>query len=201
MQFLTGIKDIRTKKHGQLVGQLPSTKEGRECASDFEEWVFRAIQILFAGKLTNPEFKPNGDAIQRRDIVATNNAEKGFWKRIREDYEARQVIFKVKNYSTLKINDFRQAQSYATPLYGKFITIINRNANEGLSQTDRGYVKEFFDGHNVLIFILNAPFLSRCISKLRSGQRFDYAEKNLNKRLDTFERNYLSLRHSKSRKL
>jgi hypothetical protein len=30
-------------------------------------------------------------------------AEKGFWKRVFDDYGARQVIFEVKNYSSIKI--------------------------------------------------------------------------------------------------
>ena len=193
--------DMRIKLIGQLVSQLPSMPTGKESAYEFESWVFRSIQILFSGVLTNPEMKPNKDSVQRRDIVATNMAKDGFWFRIREDYKARQTIFEIKNYSTLKIEDFRQALSYSGDPYGSFVTIVNRNENEGLSQTERGWVKEFWDQHNVLIFILNAPFLSRCISKLRSRQRFDYAENQLNKRLDTFCRSYLSLRHyQKTRK-
>jgi hypothetical protein len=122
-------------------------------------------------------------------------AKEGFWKRIKEDYNAGQVIFEVKNYESLKIEDFRQALSYTGDPYGCFVTIVNRNSNEGLSQTERSWVKEFWDRHNVLIFILTAPIISRCIGKLRSRQRFDYSENQLNKRLDTFLRSYLSLRH------
>ena len=195
------IGDIRTKMIGQLVSKLPSMPTGKESASEFEDWVFRAIQILFAGVLTNPELKPNKDAVQRRDVVATNMAVKGFWKRIKEDYRAGQVIFEVKNYESLKIDDFRQALSYTGDPYGSFVTIVNRNSNEGLSQIERGWVKEFWDRHKVMIFILTAPIISRCIGKLRSRQRFDYSENQLNKRLDTFLRSYLSLRHMpKSRK-
>ncbi len=195
------VSDIRTRMIGQLVSKLPSMPTGKESAQEFEEWVFRTIQILFAGVLTNPELKPNKDSIQRRDVVATNMANEGFWKRVREDYQAKQVIFEAKNYSSLKIDDFRQALSYTGNPYGSFITLVNRNENEGLSQIERGWVKEFWDRHNVLIFILTAPILSRCIGKLRSRRRFDYADNQLNKRLDTFLRSYLSLRHlPKSRK-
>jgi hypothetical protein len=41
--------------------------------------------------------KANGNASARRDIVATNEAIKGFWKRIRDDYGTRMVVFEVKN--------------------------------------------------------------------------------------------------------
>lgn len=194
------IADIRTKKIGQLVSALPQMPEGREAAYKFEEWVFRTINILFSGQLSNPELKPNADAVQRRDIVATNMAISGFWRRIIEDYKSRQVVIEVKNYSKLKNDDFRQALSYSGDSYGKFVVIVNRNQNEGLSTTERGWVKEIWDKHNVLIFVIPAIILSRCIGKMRSRQRFDYAENQLSKRLDVFLRSYLSLRHIKKTK-
>jgi len=194
------IADIRTKKIGQLVSALPQMQEGKDDAHKFEEWVFRTIQILFSGQLSNPELNPNTDAVQRRDIVTTNMADSGFWGRVLEDYKSRQVVFEVKNYSTLKNDDFRQALSYSGDAYGQFVVIVSRNQNEGLSTTERGWVKELWDRHNVLIFVIPAVILSRCIGKLRNRQRFDYVDNQLNKRLDTFQRSYLSLRHIKKTK-
>jgi hypothetical protein len=189
------ITDIRTKKIGQLLSSLPQMPEGQSAANEFEEWVFRTVQILFAGHLSNPEFKPNSDAIQRRDIVATNMAPGGFWRRVREDYNSREVVIEVKNYTKLKNEDFRQALSYSGEFYGQFIVIVNRNQNEGLSTTEKGWVQEIWHQHKVIIFVIPASILSRCISKLRSRKRFDYTDNQLNKRLDIFLRSYLSLRH------
>ncbi len=197
----TTFSDIRTKKIGQLISDLPSMDEGKEMAFEFEQWVYRAFQILFSGKLSNIELKPNCDAVQRRDIVATNMAQEGFWKRVRQDYNARQIIIEVKNYTSLKANDFRQAVSYTNDIYGNFVTIVNRNQNEGLSDTERGWLKEMWDNKRVLVFILPAPLLAQYIGKLRSRPRFDYSENKLNKRLDTFLRSYLSLRHVKKSKM
>lgn len=192
----TELRDLRTKRIGQIVSSLPMMTEGNESASKFEEWALQAVQMLFSGKLSNPELKPNGDAIQRRDIVATNNAQSGFWHKIREDYKSRQIVFEVKNFSTLKIDNFRQALSYSGDHYGSFIVIINRNTSEGLSETEKGWVKEFWHLHKVIVFILPAPLLARCISKLRTTQRLDYTEKTLEKRLDTYLRSYLSIKHN-----
>lgn len=192
---ITGLNDLRTKRIGQIMSALPVMDEGKECASKFEDWALQAIQMLFSGRLTNPELKANSDAIQRRDIVATNNAQDGFWRRIREDYHSRQVVFEVKNFSSLKIDNYRQALSYSGDHYGSFIIIINRDNNEALSETEKGWVKEFWHTKKVLIFTLPAPLLSRCISKLRTKQRFDYTEKLLEKRLDTYLRSYLSIKH------
>ena len=194
------LTDLRTKRLGQILSRLPKMDEGNKDSNLFEEWCLQAIQILFAGKLSNAELHANDDAIQRRDIIATNCATEGFWKRIMDDYNSRQVVFEVKNFSTLKIDNFRQTLSYSGKHYGKFIIIINRSSNEGLSSTERGWVQEFWHNHGVLVFILPAQLLCRYISKLRTKQRFDYTEKQLGKRLDTYLRSYLSIRHNNKKK-
>jgi len=190
------INDLRAKRIGQIVSDLPGMEEGSEFASKFEEWVLKSVQMLFSGKLSNPELEPNKGAVQRRDVVATNVAKEGFWKRICEDYNSRQIVFEVKNYSVLKIDDMRQALSYSGIHYGSFVIIVNRNNSEGLSATEKGWIKEFWDQHKVLIFILPAPILSRCISKLRNSSRLDYSDDTLQKRLDLFVRQHLSLKHT-----
>lgn len=106
-------------------------------------------------------------------------------------------MFEVKNFSTLKAEIFRQALSYSGGRYGKLVIIVTRSTQEGLSDAERGWVQEMWTQHSILVFILPAPLLSRCISKLRKSQRFDYAQRFLQKRLDTIERSYCSLRHGK----
>ncbi|MCK5100755.1 MAG: hypothetical protein KAR45_21770 [Desulfobacteraceae bacterium] len=196
----TDLKDYRTKRIGKILSALPTMNEGNEDSNKFEEWVLQAVKILFSGRLSNPELHANSDAIQRRDVIATNDATEGFWKKIREDYKSRQIVFEAKNFSTLKIDNFRQASSYSGKHYGNFIIIVNRAKNEGLSNTEKGWVKEFFYTHDTLIFLLPAPIISRCISKLRTKQRFDYTEDLLNKRLDTYLRSYLSIKHTTKKK-
>ncbi|HWU39071.1 MAG TPA: hypothetical protein VN203_15590, partial [Candidatus Acidoferrum sp.] len=90
----------------------------------------------FSGKLANIQRKPNPGATQQRDIVATNMAEKGFWKRVRDDYRTRQVVFEIKNYEELGPDDFRQVLSYTSGEDGQFAMIVSRAQSELL--TDRG---------------------------------------------------------------
>ena len=139
--------------------------------------------------------KPNGDAIQRRDIVATNMATSGFWKRVLDDFQARQVIIEVKNYEELGPDDFRQALSYSGGAYGRFVMIVNRTQSEGATVKERGWISEMFHQHDCLVFTLPAEVMAQCLRKLRNVQRYDYVEKTMSRRLDTFERSYLSGRH------
>ncbi len=188
-------KEIRSKRLGQIVEELPSLPLGPEGSNEFEKWVHRALSILFGGKLSNFQLKPNQGAIQRRDIVATNMAERGFWRRILEDYKARQVVFEVKNYQELNEDDFRQALSYSGRDYGKFVMFITRAEGEAVSEKEKGWIRELYNHSGVLALIVPASLLRRCLSKLRAPKH-DYTEDALSKRMDTFVRSYLSLSHS-----
>ncbi|MBU2515956.1 MAG: hypothetical protein KKB57_00110 [Proteobacteria bacterium] len=194
---IDGLKDSRTKLIGQIIGELPSLEMGKADAAKYEEWVARAFKILFSGKLNNIELKPNGDAIQRRDIVATIVAHDGFWSRIKQRFRSDQLIVEVKNYPELKREDFRQALSYTNDIYGNFCVIVCRSSNEGLGKTERGWLQELYHNRKVVAFVLSDEILSRCMSKMRTKRKHDYTEHLLSKRLDTFLRNYLSLRHEK----
>jgi hypothetical protein len=113
------LRDRRIVLLGQTVEELPKIAPGEENASAFEDWTLRAVKIVFAGSLSNVALHPNGAAVQRRDIIATNSADKGFWRRILEDYKSRQVVFEIKNYSELSLDDIRQLLSYSGREYGQ----------------------------------------------------------------------------------
>ena len=191
--------DIRTKRLGQLVSDLPATPAGKDGAHDYEKWVLRVCQILFGGELSNFELHPAPDGVQRRDVVATNGAERGFWKRILDDYSVRQVVFETKNYDNLEPDDYRQACSYSGRQYGCLVFIVTRSDTEGLDQAARSWVKEMWDQHHVLLVVLPTIVLVQCLKKTRNPKRRDYTDRTLTKRLDTFERNYLAL-HTPKRK-
>ena len=153
----------------------------------------RTCQILFAGALANFELHPAPDGVQRRDVLATNQAERGFWKRVLDDYKCRQVVFEAKNFSSLGADDWRQALAYSGRQYGKLVFIVHRTDAEGLDARERGWVKEIFDQHGVLVLTLPTGLLMRCLKKVRNPERHDYADEQLKRRLDTFERKYVVL--------
>ena len=189
------VKDIRNRQLGTLISELSDVPLGQEGATQFEDWVFRSIRILFQGVLVNPELKPNRNAIQRRDVVATNMAQTGFWRRILDDYQSRQVVFEVKNYTDLKPEDYRQAISYMTNEYGRFLILVCRSGSEAVGKTEQGWLKTMYHEHEKVILTIPATLLSRCIRKVRNPQRRSYSEEQLSKRLDVFLRSYLSLEH------
>lgn len=189
------VRDLRTQRLGQVLEELPRISLGQPGYSNFEEWVLRALRMLFPGRLSNFQLKPNAGNVQQRDIVATNNAEGGFWRRVLEDYDTRQVVFEIKNYAELGRDDFRQILSYTSGPYGKFGVLVDRSENEGMTERERTWVQEMWHEHKRLVFTLPISLIRRSISKLRTLRKHDYTETALSKRLDTFQRSYIPIKH------
>lgn len=183
----------RKKRLGQIINELDSIQVGREGFSEFEDWCLQAIKIVFAGSLRNIEHHPNKDAVQRRDVVATNLCESRVWKRIYEDYKSRQIIFEIKNFENIGGDEYRQMLSYLTGDYGKFGIIINRDDDHMLKKgKELEWFREMYSSHKIIVIKITGKYLCDLLSKLRNPQKHDIPDKSLNKLLDTYTRLYVS---------
>jgi len=188
--------EIRKANLGRLMSELDKIALGPDGAMQFEEWVLKAIRVVLAGGLNNIALHPNGTAVQRRDVVGSNSANRGIWKRVLEDYEARQVIFEVKNFQELGQTEYRQLASYLTGPYGRIGFVVTRDVDFSPRKgRELDWIRELYMSHTprVLVVKLTGKYLSNLLSKLRSPQRHDAADRALNGLLDMYERNYLSL--------
>lgn len=153
----------------------------------------RAIRICFSGPLRNIELHPNKDAPQRRDVVASNQSEKGAWRRVLDDHRSRQVIFEVKNKIGLEPVDYRQMLSYLSGEYGSLGFIVTRDRKyEMHSGPELDFAREMYIRHGVVIVKITGHYLSSLLSKLRSARRQDPCDQAINKLLDTYTRLYFS---------
>lgn len=185
--------EIRKRRVGQLLAKLDKVDVGVEGAGEFENWCLRAVRICFSGPLRNIELHPNKDAPQRRDIIASNQSEQGVWRRILDDYQARQVIFEVKNKFGIEPDDYRQMLSYLHDEYGKIGFIITRDKKSELyAGPELEWTREMFNKHRVLIIKLTGTFLYSLLSKVRTAKQFDPCEQAVSKLLDRYTRLYLS---------
>ena len=194
---------LRRHKLGQMIAALDRIPLGQEGAAEFEDWCTEAVKICFAGKLRNIQLHPNKSATQRRDIVATNLALTGAWKRIYDDYKTRQVIFEVKNYVGIGIEEYRQVLSYLCDDYGKLGFIITRDLNYTLSKgVDLEHFLEMYNKHGkVMIVKITGKFMCTLLSKLRSPQKHDETDNLMNKLIDNYSRLYLSGQLDSPRKI
>lgn len=184
--------EIRNAKIGQMISEVRKVPQGVEGASGFENWCLWAIRIAFAGELRNIELHPNGNAPQRRDVVARNPAEVGVWKRIHADYGARQVIFEIKNQEGLGPDEYRQMLSYLTGEYGRVGFIITRDKSIDLAKgsPELTWADEMYHKHERLIIKLTDGFLCDVLSKLRSPHKHNHGDLLLNKLVDRYVRLY-----------
>lgn len=186
---------LRSVQIGRLIAELNTIPEGQKGWSAFEDWSFQALRTVLAGHLRNFEMRANKNALQRRDILATNHGETLSWRRILEDYKSRQVIFEIKNYSELTTEDFRQMLSYLTGDYGQCGFFITRAKNDDLTKgRELDWVRELYKDNKVLAVKLSAKTLSSLLSKLRSPQKHDAVDKQLNAILDRYIRLYMARR-------
>jgi hypothetical protein len=184
--------EIRNRRIGQLLAKLDKIPIGNEGASEFEDWCLKVVRICFSGSLRNIELHPNKVATQRRDVVASNQSDKGVWRRILDDYQSRQVIFEVKNKLGIDPDEYRQMHSYLCDEYGRMGFIITRDKKMELySGPELEWTREMFNRHKVIIIKLTGYFLYSLLSKLRGNQP-DPGEPAINKLLDTYTRLYLS---------
>ncbi|MQR00238.1 P-loop ATPase, Sll1717 family [Glaciimonas soli] len=190
--------EIRNTKIGQMIAQLEKIPMGREGESEFEHWCLDALRIIFASHLANIEKHPNGAAVQRRDIVGRNTEQSDFWKRLRADYQVRQVIFEVKNFLDAGPAEYRQLQSYLTSSYGKLGFLVTRDIDENLrAGKDLDWVKEMYFSHQAIIVKFPAKYICKLLQKLRSVEKHDAINRQLNALLDAYERTYLGIKSTR----
>lgn len=138
------------------------------------------------------ELHPNKGANNLRDVVGTNTATSVLWKRVREDYATRQVIFEVKNYQGLTQTDYRQVLSYLSGQYGNLAFIISRDDAVDLERDkELAWFKSIYNDHKKMIIKLTGKYLSTLLAKQRNPQKHDAADGALATLLDRYERLYL----------
>ncbi|HMW72131.1 MAG TPA: ATP-binding protein, partial [Cellvibrionaceae bacterium] len=185
----------RNKRIETLLQDVAGIEEGVKGAYDFETWCLKSIKIIFAGSLCNIEHHPNKNGLQQRDIVATNLEGGKFWPRILKDYGTRQVIFEIKNYKDLGENEYRQLNSYLFKDYGNIAFVVTRAVNNNLEKgKELNWARELYYEHKKVVIKLSYKFIEKHLKKLRSPQKHDALDNELNSLLDTYVRTYFPIK-------
>ena len=190
---------VRSRMIDQLTARLEGIEVGAVGAAEFERWCENAVRICFAKGLRNVERNPNPQGSLRPDIVATNVGEGDFWKRVYDDYRCRQVVFEVKNKTTLEAKDFHQVTSYMGGDYGSIAFIITREESIDLRKgLDLDTIREFYTRDRKLVVKLTGKYFCRLLHKLKTPTKHDVVNDALHKVLDSYVRRYM--RSSSSRR-
>jgi hypothetical protein len=127
-----------------LLTELDSIPHGHEGESRYEDLIGRMIELCFFRSLTNVE--PQSRDVEgriRRDWIASNRANDGFWERVRARHQATQVVWECKNFAELDSGAFHQMGYYLNDTIGRFGLVCFRG--EEVTNTYYGHLKRLAD--------------------------------------------------------
>lgn len=155
-----------------LIEDLKSIQAGRTDWLNYQKHVEKILSYLFSDVLSDPISElPDKYGINRRDFILRNYCENGFWKYLRERYQADFIVIDAKNYNgKIKKNQILQLSNYLKGHgTGLFAMIISRS---GVEDTGSYYTrKEVWVTERKMIIILDDNDMEKMIlAKASSNQ-------------------------------
>jgi hypothetical protein len=155
----------------ELITQVKQLPNGRDGASQFEILVGEVLKLCFFRVLFNVEPQVrDADGVVRRDWIASNRAQAGFWETVRQRFQATQVVFECKNYEELEASDFQQAAYYMTSHAGKLVFIVFRGETKNHYYQ---HIKRIHSSNDGIIILLNDRDLLVFLRQALNGKTKD----------------------------
>lgn len=184
--------EIRAEKIESLVKALEQVNEGEEESPKFEEWSSTAIRICFAKGLRNVDLIRSRVEKNSKQVTGTNLGEYGFWKQIKDAFEAKQLLFHVCNYSGLVKQDYDHVLESLDAANGKFAIIVSRDDAEHLvAGGELEWIRKIYRDRGILIIKVTANLLAKLLEKLKKPQKHDVVDNELHRLLDIYLRMYI----------
>lgn len=192
----TEMVEMRLRQLGRIIEELHRIPTGQAGGHAFEEWTLSASKYLFSLGLDNISWRQNLGQSHRRDIAGVVKGQSSFWKKL-QNYDVQQVLILAENEEETTEDVFRHAWNCLKPPFGRCLIVVTRSREEKISESERSLVKRGYDGQpRRLIVLVPAMLLERALRKMRGSneKRDDYTVDLLNKRLEVFERSYVTQR-------
>lgn len=125
--------ESKPKREYALLNELKLIRAGREDWSKYQKHIEKVLSFLFSDILSEPITElADKYGINRRDFILRNYCETGFWKYLREKYQADFIVIDAKNYTgKIKKNQVLQISNYIKSSgTGLFAIIFSRNGKE-----------------------------------------------------------------------
>lgn len=110
-----------------LVARLEATPTGAAAAPAYQRLVYEAMNFLFEPDLTGGELEVRTYlGTERRDLVYWNEAERSFWRYVRETYASPLLMVEVKNTDDLELDHVNQTAAYLGARLGMLGIVVTR---------------------------------------------------------------------------
>jgi hypothetical protein len=118
---------VSAKRKMKLVSGLPSGKADN-ADRDYEDAVCELLPSLLYPQLDFASSQSRTDSgSQIRDLIFYNNRSHPFLEELLDHYQARQIVFEMKNVAEVSRDHLNQLNRYMTDSLGKFGVLITRN--------------------------------------------------------------------------
>ncbi|MBI1311388.1 transposase [bacterium] len=153
---------------GRLLDTLPTIPTGRDGETEYEDLIGRMIELCFYRALTNVEPQSRDcEGRVRRDWIASNRADTGFWEVIRSRYKAVQVVWECKNFEELDADVFQQIGYYLNDTIGRFGLVCFRGE---MKNHYYGHLKRLADKDNKTVLLLTERDVLVFLRQAKNGK-------------------------------
>ncbi len=168
-----------------LIKKLDNCPEGKTGWKDYENVCIEILDYLFVPPLGQPKIQSRRESgIDIRDAIYPNRNNNENWRFIREDYDAKYIVFEFKNYSSdgsdIDKQEVLQIDDYLKKTIGRFGIICSKKTPNKSGQEKR---KDIFIEHNKLILFINNDDLKEML--LRKYKKMDPSDVIIDK-IDEF---------------
>jgi hypothetical protein len=162
----------------KLISRLKECPEGKVGWKDYENICIDILNYLFVPPLKEPKIQSRTESgIDMRDALYPNRCEHPNWKFIRNDYDAKYILFEFKNYSTsdggsaIDKDVVNQVRNYLKQTIGKigFVCSKKEPSHSGLEARKQAYI----DDKKLIIFLNNEQLMEMLMRKYRKEEPSD----------------------------
>jgi len=161
-------------KSQEFIEQLNKIAPGKKDWSLFQKLCVNIFEYLFTPPLEKPLYELSDESrTNRRDIIFPNYVDVGFWKFMRDKYNADFVVIDAKNYSAnvekkevLQMSNY--LKSFGTGLFGIIVCRNNPKSNATITQREH-----WMAYHKLIIFINDNDIIQMLTLKEKSNSPED----------------------------
>lgn len=151
-----------------LIKRLEECPEGKEGWKTYEDICIDILNYLFVPPLGKPKIQSRRESgVDIRDAVYPNRNSNENWKFIRDDYDAKYIVFEFKNYSKdgSEINKqvLLQIDDYLKKTIGRFGIICSKKAPNRSGLEKRKDV--FIENNKLILFVTNEDLKEMLLRK------------------------------------
>lgn len=150
--------DKELQKVQELIKKLDNCPEGKEGWKTYEDICIEVLNYLFVPPLGKPKIQSRRESgIDIRDAIYPNRNSNENWKFIRDDYDAKYIVFEFKNYSEngseIDKQVLLQIDDYLKKTIGRFGIICSKKAPNRSGLEKRKDV--FIENNKLILFVSN----------------------------------------------